>query len=120
MPVPFLAVKFGAMLDGIHQRPAQAVPALQVGIDNLKADFVDTRAAQQYVGAELAHSSRNLKVGFRPNAQIVFLRAHAAAKTEFADENSRLAPGTAQSASKTLIQHVALVAALSHPGAAGI
>src|SRR5947209_12310886 len=83
------------MLQGLHQRAAQPIPAFQVGIDNLEADFVYSRPSQQHLSANMAYADGNINVGFRSHPQIVFLCSHAAAQAELANQNARSSPGTA-------------------------
>src|SRR5207245_8023128 len=105
------------MLQGLHQRAAQPIPAFQVGVDNLKADFVGAGSAQQYLSANVADPDGNINVGFRSHPQIVFLCSHAAAQAEFANQNARSSPGTADDSRIRFTQDDTLVAPLPHPGA---
>src|SRR5207245_9680803 len=105
------------MLQGLHQRAAQPIPAFQVGVDNLKADFSDSRTSQQYLAANMADADANINVGFRSHPQIVFLCSHAAAQAEFANQNARSPPGTADHSRIRFTQDDAFVAPLPNPGA---
>src|SRR5262249_30506300 len=61
----------------------------------------------------------NVEVGFGADAEVVFLRTHAAAHAHFADGNARFTPRAADGCRKRLRKHDALVAALAHPRASG-
>src|SRR5215472_1620318 len=93
--VPVFSSGFRHAVDRLHQHAAQAVAAFKVGVDDFEAHFVESSAAQKHLRADMTHAGRDVDIGFRSDAQVVFLRAHTAAQTEFADLQAGLAPRTA-------------------------
>src|SRR5882762_3691619 len=115
--VPLMTLAFRGALDRIHQNPAQAESAFQVGVDDLEAHLVDPGAAQQYLSAHVPYPERNIQVRFRAYAEIVFFCAHTAPQAHLPDRNARFSPGTADRCGQRLGQNDALVTPLTHPGA---
>src|SRR5258708_2309025 len=86
-PLPALVVS--GVVQSIDQQPPQPVAAFQIGADNLKSHFVYAGPAQKNMGADLvAHPNGNFEISLAANAEVVFLRAHAAAQAQFANLNS--------------------------------
>ncbi len=88
LPTPLLLLVLRSVVQGLHQNPAQAIAAFQVGIDDLESHFIDPRPAQQHMRLDFRpHAHRNLQIGLAADAQIVFLGAHAPAQAQLANQN---------------------------------
>src|SRR5947208_17061568 len=103
------------MLQRLHQGAAKPIAAFQVGVDDLKADFVDAGSAQQYLSANVADPDGNINVGFRSHPQIVFPCSHAAAPGELPRQNPRSSPGTDDHPTKPTSHDRTLRRALPEP-----
>src|SRR5436190_406780 len=77
---------------GVSPQVAQAVAAFDVGVDELKADFIHFGPAEQDLSANMPHADLDVEFGFGADAERVVLCSHAAAEAQFAHVERRSSP----------------------------
>ena len=64
LTVPLVAFSLGGPFDSFNQDAAEAIAAFQIRIHDLEPNFVDSGATQKDLSPHVAHSDRDIEIGF--------------------------------------------------------